>query len=110
VFKEQKKCPSCGQLKYTRLKESEIDEIKVLSTSKQIADFMTTTLYQDYKSELEICLFEFDQLLDDPQLEYTGRHYDLFRGAKYALTQSLNLFDRLLGNRQADDDNEEVTE
>jgi heme oxygenase len=106
VFKEQKKCAACGQLMYKRLKDDELEE-EIQSTVKQIEDFMQTTLYADFKHEIDVCMYEFDQMLDDPHLEYTGRHYDLFRGAKYALLQSLNLFERLLGNKIADMENEE---
>jgi hypothetical protein len=104
MFMKEDKCPSCGQMIYKRLKD--VDNT-IHTGAEQIQKFIDSALYGDYKNELEIRLYEFDQLLDDPLLEYTGRHYDLFRGAKYALQQSLELFERLLSNKQHDEEIEQ---
>lgn len=104
MVKHLDKCECCGQLIYKRIKE--VDNT-IHTRSQSIKHFMESSLYEDYKNELEINLMEFDALLDDPQLEYTGRHYDLFRGAKHALVQCLNVFERLLGNKLNDEEGEE---
>lgn len=61
----------------------EDDEMLLINSSVSAIDaFMKSALYNDYLREIDIQIKLLDNALFDPDLEYTGRHYDLFRGAK----------------------------
>lgn len=69
------------------------DNLLLINSSiKDIELFMKSTLYQDYLRELSIQIKLLDNVLFDPDLEYTGRHYDLFRGAKRKALDAKDIF------------------
>lgn len=81
------------------------DMLLVNSSIADITAFMKSALYQDYLRELAIRISLIDAALYDPDLEFTGRHYDLFRGVKQNLLDSKDLFINML-NALKDAENE----
>ena len=73
------------------------DMLLINASAKDIELFMKTPLYHDYIRELDIRLSLIDNSLFDPDLDFTGRHYDLFRGVKQNLLDSKDLFINMLG-------------
>ena len=75
------------------------DDLLLINSSVAAIDtFMKSPLYQDYLRELDIQIKLLDNALFDPDLEYTGRHYDLFRGAK---RKALDLKDMFINLKDA---------
>ena len=68
-----------------------------------IETFMKSPLYQDYLREIDIQIKLLDNALFDPDLEYTGRHYDLFRGAKRKALDLKDVFINLLDALKEDE-------
>ncbi len=68
-----------------------------------IETFMKSPLYQDYLREIDIQTKLLDNALFDPDLEYTGRHYDLFRGAKRKALDLKDVFINLLDALKEDE-------
>jgi hypothetical protein len=63
-------------------------------------------LYQDYLREIDIQIKLLENVLFDPDLEYTGRHYDLFRGAKRKALDLKDVFINLLDALKEDEGEE----
>jgi len=82
----------------------EADEMLMInSTVADIEGFIKSTLYQDYLREINIQIKLLDNALFDPDLEYTGRHYDLFRGAKRKALDLKDIFINLLDALKEDE-------
>ena len=82
----------------------EADEMLIVnSTVADIELFMKSSLYQDYLREIDIQTKLLDNALFDPDLEYTGRHYDLFRGAKRKALDLKDIFINLLDALKEDE-------
>jgi len=82
----------------------EADEMLMInSTVADIELFMKSSLYQDYLREIDIQTKLLDNALFDPDLEYTGRHYDLFRGAKRKALDLKDVFINLLDALKEDE-------
>ena len=82
----------------------EADEMLIVnSTVADIELFMKSSLYQDYLREIDIQTKLLDNALFDPDLEYTGRHYDLFRGAKRKALDLKDVFINLLDALKEDE-------
>ena len=80
------------------------DEMLLVNSSiVDIEKFMESVLYQDYLREINIQIKLLDNALFDPDLEYTGRHYDLFRGAKRKALDLKDVFINLLDALKADE-------
>ncbi len=74
-----------------------VDEMLMVNSSiVDIENFMKSALYQDYLREIDIQIRLLDNVLFDPDLEYTGRHYDLFRGAKRKALDLKDVFINIL--------------
>lgn len=85
----------------TPVEDSEM--LMVNSTVADIESFMKSPLYQDYLREINIQIKLLDNALFDPDLEYTGRHYDLFRGAKRKALDLKDVFINLLDALKEDE-------
>lgn len=82
----------------------EADEMLMVNSAvADIEGFMKSALYQDYLRELNIQIKLLDNALFDPDLEYTGRHYDLFRGAKRKALDVKDIFINLLAALKEDE-------
>jgi len=77
--------------------------LMVNSSVVEIEKFMQSALYQDYLREINIQIKLLDNALFDPDLEYTGRHYDLFRGAKRKALDLKDVFINLLDALKEDE-------
>jgi hypothetical protein len=80
--------------------------LMVNSTEADIESFMKSALYQDYLREINIQIKLLENVLFDPDLEYTGRHYDLFRGAKRKALDLKDVFINLLDALKEDEGEE----
>lgn len=83
------------------------DLLLINSSVSEIETFMKSALYQDYLREIDIQITLLDNALFDPDLEFTGRHYDLFRGAK---RKALDLKDMFINLKDALESEEEGDE
>jgi len=86
-----------------------VDDSEMLMINSTVADiesFMQSTLYQDYLREIDIQIKLLENVLFDPDLEYTGRHYDLFRGAKRKALDLKDVFINLLDALKEDEGEE----
>jgi len=83
-----------GDIDWMPVKEENL--LLVNSSVGDIENFMKSSLYQDYLREIDIQIKLLDNALFDPDLEYTGRHYDLFRGAKRKALDLKDIFINLL--------------
>lgn len=79
------------------------DMLLINSSEANIEKFMESALYQDYLREIDIQIKLLDNALFDPDLEYTGRHYDLFRGAKRKALDLKDVFINLLDALKEDE-------
>ena len=82
--------------KLTNIKEmfptSPDEFLLVTSSAKDVELFMQSALYEDYKREIDIQINLLKNALFDPDLEFTGRHYDLFRGGIQKLIDAKDIF------------------
>ena len=79
------------------------DLLLINSSGPDIEKFMESSLYRDYLREIDIQIKLLDNALFDPDLEYTGRHYDLFRGAKRKALDLKDVFINLLDALKEDE-------
>ena len=69
------------------------DEFLLINSSlRDVESFIDSVLYKDYLRELDIQIKLLQNALFDPDLEFTGRHYDLFRGAIQKALDAKDLF------------------
>ena len=83
-----------------------VDDSEMLMVNSYVSDietFMKGALYQDYLREIDIQIKLLDNALFDPDLAYTGRHYDLFRGAKRKALDLKDVFINLLDALKEDE-------
>ena len=83
-----------------------VTDDNLLLINATVADvelFMKSPLYQDFLREIDIQTKLLDNALFDPDLEYTGRHYDLFRGAKRKALDLKDVFINLLDALKEDE-------
>ena len=78
-----------------------LGEIK--SSPNEIKSFTTSNLHHDYLNEINIRILETTSCLDDLDMKYTGRQYDMFRGRKKNLLEMKELFLGMLENKISDD-------
>jgi len=82
--------------KLTNIKEmfpTSQDEFLLINSSlTDVEAFMKSALYEDYKREIDIQINLLKNALFDPDLEFTGRHYDLFRGGIQKLIDAKDIF------------------
>lgn len=82
---------------------AEPDEMLLVNSSAADVNlFMKSPLYQDYLREINIQIKLLENALYDPDLEFTGRHYDLFRGAKQKALDLKDVFINLLDALEGD--------
>ena len=81
---------------------SEAGTLVIETSPESIESFMGGSLHQDFLNELRIRQEQISELLDDPSLKYTGRQYDMFRGAKQNLKYVETLFVDMLHNKKHD--------
>ena len=80
------------------------DEMLLInSTEVELEKFMESALYRDYLREIDIQIKLLENALFDPDLEFTGRHYDLFRGAKQKALDLKDVFINLLDALKGDE-------
>lgn len=75
---------------------------ELLSSPAEIERFMASSLYTDYINEINMRVFILINLLDDSELEYSGRDYDMFRGGKKALLDLQDIFQSMMANKLND--------
>lgn len=73
--------------------------IDIISSEESFNNFMQGTIYKDFINELSIRIAQLQELLEDTDLDYTGRHYDLFRGGILCLRQMKDIFNCLKDNK-----------
>lgn len=80
----------------------EIEQIEIMSDPEDIERFISSRLYTDFVAELDVRIEQITTLLDDVELKFTGRQYDMFRGAKQNMQFMKTLFPDMLANKKAD--------
>jgi len=82
------------------------DEFLLINSSlKEVDLFIDSLLHQDYVRELDIQINLLKNALFDPDLEFTGRHYDLFRGGIQKLLDAKDLFTNIQAALEEEADN-----
>ena len=82
------------------------DEFLLINSSlKEVDLFINSLLHQDYLRELDIQIDLLKNALFDPDLEFTGRHYDLFRGGIQKLLDAKDLFTNIQAALEEEADN-----
>lgn len=81
---------------------SDPGQLEIMTDPSSIESFIGGSLHQDYLNELKIRQEQITELLDDPSLKFTGRQYDMFRGAKQNLKYVETLFVDMLHNKKHD--------
>jgi len=84
---------------FKKVTTPEIDDLEVMSSPSEIKQFISSSLYQDFINELDIRLEMLTTLLDDFDLQATGRAYDMYRGGKLNILQMKELFPDMLENK-----------
>jgi len=83
------------------------DEFVLITSSlKEVDLFIESAIYQDYLRELDIQIDLLKNALFDPDLEFTGRHYDLFRGGIQKLLDAKDLFINIQAALEEEAENE----
>lgn len=77
-------------------------ELEIKTPPEDIERFIGGTLHGDFINELKLRQEQITGLLDDPGLKFTGRQYDMFRGAKQNLRFVEDLFVDMLHNKKHD--------
>ena len=77
----------------TYIEYSEDDDfLQVDSTVEEIDFFTKGILHKDFQRELTVRINILNKMLTDPQLKYSGRDYDVFRGGLRMAEEVKNLF------------------
>ncbi len=63
-----------------------------------IKEFLKTTIHADFLHEIDLRIKPMNDILDDPELVYNGRTYDLARGGKRTLVEAKTIFEDILEN------------
>ena len=77
-----------------------LDEFK--SSPEEFRSFMQTSVFTDFKNELDIRINMLTSKLDDEDMEYNGRHYDLFRGGIRNMKQMKDIFTDMALAKESD--------
>lgn len=80
-----------------------LNEIKsdINSSASEIKRFMESSVFADFKKELETRISYIKGLLEDDELEYSGRAYDVFRGGLRTHREMLDIFEDLYVAKQS---------
>ena len=84
-----------GKTKFVPVPDEE-DYLRIDSSIIDIRSFIVSTLHVDFQREMDVQIAHLTALLDDPNMEYTGRDYDLFRGGKRKAIELKDVFIRML--------------
>lgn len=79
-----------------------VEELQIVSSPEDIRQFLNSSIYEDFLNELSVRLEMLTTLLDDFDLQATGRAYDMYRGGKLNLLQMKELFPDMLQNKLND--------
>jgi len=83
------------------------DEFLLINSSLQeVNTFLNSALYQDYLREHNIQIELLKNALFDPDLEFTGRHYDLFRGGIQKILDAKDIFINIQAALEEEAENE----
>lgn len=72
--------------------ETDEDLLRVDSDMLTVKEFIEGVLHADFQREMDIRIEMLDNMLEDVNMKYTGRQYDLFRGGKRAFVEVKNIF------------------
>lgn len=73
-----------------------------VSSPMEFNSFMETSVYKDFCNELDIRIEMLTSKLDDEDMEYSGRDYDLFRGGIRNMRQMKLIFNDMAAAKEAD--------
>lgn len=85
--------------------KSKEEFLLINSTLKEVELFINSALHEDFKREIDIQITLLKNALFDPDLEFTGRHYDLFRGGIQKLLDAKDLFINMQAALEEDAEN-----
>lgn len=74
--------------------------VQIFSSIESLHTFQEGSIYNDYVNEINVRIQQLQELLEDTGLEYSGRHYDLFRGGILCLRQMKDIFNDLMRNKE----------
>ena len=77
----------------------------VNASLKEVDLFINSALHEDFKREIDMQITLLKNALFDPDLEFTGRHYDLFRGGIQKLLDAKDLFINMQAALEEDAEN-----
>ena len=72
--------------------QDDAEFLQVNTSEREVKVFIDSSLHEDFQRELNLRMEMLDNMIDDPELKYTGRDYDVFRGGKRAFLEVRNLF------------------
>ncbi len=76
-------------------------DIEIFSEADEFARFIEGSLHRDFINELNVRIHQLNELLEDEDLQWSGRHYDLFRGGIKNMRQMKEIFHGLRENKEA---------
>lgn len=85
--------------------KSKEEFLLINSSLKEVDLFINSALHEDFKREIDIQITLLKNALFDPDLEFTGRHYDLFRGGIQKLLDAKDLFINMQAALEEEADN-----
>lgn len=85
--------------------KSKEEFLLINSSLKEVELFINSALHEDFKREIDIQITLLKNALFDPDLEFTGRHYDLFRGGIQKLLDAKDLFINMQAALEEDAEN-----
>ena len=71
----------------------------IMSTPEELKKFIEGYIYHDFKNELLIRIEQIQSILDDDELQHSGREYDRARGGKKMAKECIDIFTCLMENR-----------
>jgi len=72
--------------------QDDAEFLQINTSEREVKVFIDSSLHEDFQRELNLRMEMLDNMIDDPELKYTGRDYDVFRGGKRAFLEVRNLF------------------
>lgn len=73
-----------------------------VSSPMEFNSFMETSVFRDFCNELNIRIEQLTSMLDDEDMKYSGREYDLFRGGIRTHKQMKLIFTDMAAAKEAD--------
>jgi len=70
-------------------------EERIISSAGDIKVFIESSIHNDFIHELNIRIEKLQDLLYDPEQDYNGRDYDVFRGGMRNLREMKEIFNDL---------------